>query len=183
MTNLLAKISNWKFILLSFLGFAYCIYLFQVYGEIMNVAAGVESPMIDMRKDYDINEINNFFTSIKAEGRAAHQFATGVVDMIFPFAYGSLFILLSAFFLKKITSPTSKWMYLSLFPIILMIVDYIENFNTLEMLDNFPELNAEMVASASQITGIKATLVDASMGLTLILGIIWLVKWMMNRGK
>ncbi len=36
MTQLLAKMANWKFILPSLLAFIYCLYLFQVYGEQLN---------------------------------------------------------------------------------------------------------------------------------------------------
>lgn len=183
MTQLLAKIANWKFIIPSLLAFIYCMYLFQVYGEQLNTLAGEASPIIDVRQNYDAEEIKTFFANIKPEGRQIHEFTTGVVDMIFPFAYGILFILLSAFFLKKITSPASKWMYLSLVPILLMIVDYIENFNTLAMLKAYPNLSEEMVSSASTITGIKATLVNISMFLPLFLGVIWGGKWLMNRNK
>ena len=183
MTNLLAKVSNWKFILPAFLGFIYCLYLFQTYGAQLNVLAGEEAPIIDMRRDYEVAEIKDFFTKIQPEGRQIHQFVSGVVDMIFPFAYGLLFILSTAFFLKKITSPDSKWMYLSLFPILLMIADYIENFNTLDMLEKFPDLTTEMVDSASTITGIKAILTNISMGLPLVLGVIWLIKWLRERNE
>jgi len=181
MTSLLAKLSNWKLIIPALLAFIYCIYLFQTSEAQMSELAGVHTPMIDTRSGYDLEEIQEFFTIIKPEGRAAHRFATGVVDMIFPWAYGILFILISAFFLKNLTDPDSKWMYLSLFPVLLMIVDYIENFNTLELLDTYPKLTAEMVDAASNITSIKTILTQLSMTLPLILGLIWLVIWGKNR--
>lgn len=183
MTQLLARISNWKLILPALLGFIFCIYLFQTYQAEMSSLAGEQIELIDMKRDYTVEDINSFFTKIKPEGRQIHQFATGVVDMIFPFAYGALFILLSAFFLKKITSPDSKWMYLSLFPVLLMIVDFKENLNTLNLLEQFPNLTAEMVDNASKVTGLKSILTEASMLLPVVLGIIWLIKWGMNRNK
>ena len=183
MTQLLAKAANWKFILPALLGFIYCIYLFQNGEAQMSALAGEKTPMIDVRQNYDAAEVKDFFTKIQAEGRAIHRHMTGVVDMIFPFAYGILFVLLSAFFLKKITSPDSKWMYLSLVPVLLMIMDYIENFNTLEMLDKFPDLSEEMVASAANITAIKSTLTSISMLLPVALGIVWGVQWFRSRNK
>lgn len=149
----------------------------------MSAIAGESTPLIDVRENYDLAEINDFFGKIKEEGREIHAFTTGVVDMIFPFAYGILFILLSAYFLKKITSPDSKWMYLSLIPILLMIVDFIENTNTLNLLETYPNLTAEMVDSAAQITSVKSMLTSISMFLPVSLGLIWGVKWVMNRGK
>ncbi len=177
MKNLLAKTSNWKFIIPALLCCAYCIYLFQSAQTKMSQIMGEEAIMIDVRSDYTLDEINDFFTKLKPEGRQIHQRAAGVTDMIFPFAYGALFILLSAFFLKKIARPDSNWMYLALFPIVLMLVDFKENFNTLNLLEKFPNLTNEMVDSAARITSLKAMLVNISMGLPLILGMIWLVKW------
>lgn len=179
----LAKASNWKLILPAFLVSAYCIYLFQTYQADMGAMIGEETLIIDMRSGYTEPEISEFFTQLKEEGRSLHHYVTGVVDMIFPIGYGLLFILFSAYFLKKITSPESNWMYLSLIPLLLMLVDYKENFNTLEMLSAFPNLTAEMVSSAAKVTSIKAMLVNVSMGLPLFLAIVWTVKWMYNRGK
>lgn len=177
MKKILSKYSNWKIILPAFLVFAYCIYLFQVYQSQMGEILGKETLMIDLRSAYTEREISEFFTQLKPEGRALHQFATGVIDMVFPIAYGFLFIFLSAYFLKKIASPTSNWMYLSLIPILLMIVDYKENFNTLHMLKTFPALTPDMVNSAAEVTDLKAMLTNVSMGLPLLLGFIWIIKW------
>lgn len=183
MKDLLVKTSNWKFIIPALLCFIYCIYLFQSAQTEMSQIMGEEAKMIDVRSNYTLDEINDFFTKLKPEGRQIHKRTTGVTDMIFPFAYGTLFILLSAFFLKKIARPDSNWMYLSLFPILLMLVDFKENFNTLNLLERFPNLTNEMVDSAAKITDLKAILTNISMGLPLILGIIWLVKWGLNKYK
>lgn len=181
MKSLLSKTSNWKFIVPAFIAFAVCLYLFQGAQERMNLLAGEEAPMIDMRNDYTMQEISDFFTKLKEEGRKIHQHTTGITDMIFPFAYGFLFILLSAYFLKKIAGPNSNWMYLSLIPILLMLADFKENFNTLNLLNQYPNLTEEMVAKASLVTGVKSTLTEISMALPIILGVVYLAKKFMNR--
>ncbi|MEM1123777.1 MAG: hypothetical protein AAGJ18_25285 [Bacteroidota bacterium] len=183
MKNLLANWSNWKLILPAFLGFVYCIYLFQGAESKMSALAGEHTPMIDVRENYDLAEINDFFKKIKGEGREIHAHATGVVDMLFPFAYGLLFILLSAYFLKKITSPDSNWMYLSWLPVLLMIVDFIENTNTLNLLETYPNLTAEMVDSAAKVTSIKSALTGISMLMPIVLGVVWGGKWLWNKRK
>ena len=183
MKNLLVKTSNWKFIIPALLAFIFCIYLFQTAQAKMDQIAGEEAAMIDMRNNYNLDEINHFFTKLESEGRKVHQQVTGITDMIFPFAYGMLFILLSAFFLKKITRVDSPWLYLSLFPILLMLADFKENFNTLKLLETFPYLTADMVDNASKITSLKAMLVNISMGLPVLLGIIWLIKWIMEKNR
>jgi len=181
MKGILASWSNWKIILVSFIAFVVCIYMFQSAQSKMGELAGKEVLMIDMRSDYDKTEINEFFASIKSEGREIHRHTTAVVDMIFPFVYGSLFIFLSAFFLKKIAGPESNWMYLALFPILLMLFDFKENLNTLNLLSSYPDFTEEVVSAASKVTGIKSMLTSASMLLPIILGVVWLVRWMINR--
>ena len=183
MKKLLTTASNWKFILPSFLAFIVCLYLFQVNQAKINAITGTESPIVDLRKDYDKAEIHDFFSQLTEEGRQIHTEVTSILDMIFPFAYGSFFILLSAFFLKQIIPSESNWIYLALIPVLLMIVDYIENFNTLAMLDAFPDLDEQKVAQASQITSIKNMLTYASQAVVLIPGLLFLIQWLRNRGK
>ena len=183
MKKLLTTASNWKIILPSFLAFMVCLYLFQEYQSEINAITGEESPIVDLRKDYDKAEIQEFFGLLKEEGRQMHRDITGILDMIFPFAYGSFFILVCAFFLKKITHSQSNWMYLALFPILLMLVDYWENFNTLGMLDAFPDLDAQKVVEASRITGLKNILTYVSQAIFLLSGLIYLFKYLRNRAK
>lgn len=161
----------------AFAASAFCIYLFQGYQTEMSNIMGEEATMIDMRSGYTLTEISDFFTKLKSEGRAIHRYATGVTDMIFPLAYGPLFILIIAFFLKKIVPKNSNWMYLSLFPVLVMITDYFENFNTLKMLESYPALTSEMVNDAASVTDLKSLLVNISIILPLILAILWGIKW------
>ncbi|MEM6801012.1 MAG: hypothetical protein AAF696_06380 [Bacteroidota bacterium] len=158
MKQLLITASSWKFILPAFIAFITCTYLFQPYQTQINAITGKESPIVDLRKNYDKAEIQDFFSSMGEEGRQIHKKVTGILDMIYPWAYGSFFILLSAFFLRKISPPNSHWIYLAFFPVLLMIIDYVENFNTLAMLEAFPDLDAQSVTEASQITAIKSLL-------------------------
>ncbi len=183
MKKLLAKTSNWKLIIPALLCCVYCIMLFQKAQSEMSQICGHEVEMIDVRNNYTLDEINNFFTNLKSEGRQIHRHATAVVDMVFPLGYGILFILISAFFLNKITHDNSNWLYLSLFPILLMLVDVKENFNTLNLLEKFPNLTKDMVQSAAKVTYIKSMLVNACLGLILILGIVFLIKWASNKYK
>lgn len=90
-------------------------------------------------------------------------------------------VFLSTFFIKKIAGPTSNFLYLALIPLVLMVFDFRENFNTLHLLDTFPYLTAEMVSKASDITGIKTILTNVSMALPVILVMIWAVKYLLAK--
>lgn len=64
-----------------------------------------------------------------------------------------------------------------------MVFDFRENLNTIHLLDTFPNLTAEMVSKASAITGIKTILTNISMALPVILGMIWVVKYLLAKSK
>lgn len=181
MIQLLARVSNWKFILPFFLLTAFLLYLFiQGQGE-MSVIAGEEVTLIDLWKGYDLERVTTFFEQLKPEGRAIHQHLTGVIDMIFPFAYGPFFILVFAFFLKGIFGNDSKWLLFSLFPLTTMGVDYLENFNTLAMLNSFPDITEAMVSKGSSYLKMKNLTSLVRNILFLVLGIAWIVKKVKNR--
>lgn len=177
MKKILAKTSNWRFIISAFLICVFCIFQFEQAQRVMSQIAGEEVTTIDVLKTYSLKEINQLFGKLQHEGREIHRQTTKVTDMIFPFGYGLLFILLSAFFLKKITRPEANWMYLSLIPILLVLVDFKENFNTLNLLEAYPNLTVEMVDSASKVTHFKTFLVYIFILMPTILGVIWGVKW------
>lgn len=183
MKNVLAKYSTWKLILPSFIAFAVCLYLFQSAQNDLSTIAGEPVVIIDMMPNYDKALINDFFTNIKPEGIAIHKFITSVVDMIFPIAYGVLFILLLAFFIKKILGPESNWMYLSLIPLALMIFDYQENFRILGLIDSFPDLDVAKVDRASSSSSIKSILTNVCFGMIVLFGLVLGSKTIYNRLK
>ena len=79
----------------------------------------------------------------------------GKVDMIYPIVYGVFFVLLLASLLKKLFSKKSKIIFLSFLPLIGVLFDYLENFNTLKLLNKFPNITPEQVDYGSQMTQIK----------------------------
>ena len=175
MIQLLAKYSNWKFILPFFLLTAILISLFTQGQNEISAIAGGDVTLIDLWENYNLEEIMSYFELIKEEGRAIHQRLTSVHDMIFPFAYGPLFILVFAFFLKNILDNESPWMIIALFPIATMGVDYLENFNTLKMLSAFPNLTDALVEQGSTYTEIKNKTSLITNVLFVALGLTYLV--------
>ena len=55
----------------------------------------------------------------------------------------------------KLFSEKSKIIFLSFLPLIGVLFDYLENFNTLKLLNKFPNITPEQVAYVSQMTQIK----------------------------
>lgn len=176
MIQLLAKVSNWKFIIPFLVFTVFLLHLFSVGEDKMSAIVGEEVTLIDLWSGYNLAEITSFFEQLKPEGRAIHKQLTGELDMIFPFAYGPLFILIFAFLLKTIFGKDSNWLLLSIFPLLTMGVDYMENFNTLILLKSYPNLSEVIVNKGSFFTEIKNLSIQIIKVSFVLLTIVWAVK-------
>jgi hypothetical protein len=175
--NILDKMSNWKFILPFFILFLiFPIFLFPYHQELMAKAAGEEIMPLDSRFSYSFNEVKTDFDKLGIEGRKVYRSAIGVVDMLFAVFYGPLFILVLAWLLKRLKGRNSNWILLSLFPLIGILFEYLENFNTLSLLDSYPAITESSVSWGEQMTRLKHIFLMLSVALMPILGIALLVK-------
>lgn len=182
MLPFLAKISNWKFITPLFFLFAwFSFYAFPHYGDQINEIAGEEVKILDLRNGYEYEEVKEDFGKMKEEGREINRFMTGKLDMVYPFSYGLFYLLVLVFLTRTLFGEDSKLIYLSFLPVLLMGIDYIENVNTLKLLNTFPDFTPEQVDFGSQVTQIKQVFVWLSSGLMLVLLLMWGIQRL--RGK
>ena len=177
MKGILVKMSNWKFILPWFILFlVFAILLFPHYQEKMAESAGQEVIPLDSRFSYTYNDVKNDFEKLGPGGRDTYRFVIARVDMLFPLIYGPLFILVLAWLLRKITGNDSRWILLSLFPFIGIIFEYLENFNTLSLIDSYPAITMESVSWGEQMTRLKHIFLLLSVGLMPLLALTLLIK-------
>ena len=182
MIKILQSTSTWKYILPLFILFCgVTFYIFPKYQSQLREIAGEEVKPLDTRFSYTLEEVVSDFEKLGVEGRHVYQFIVGRIDMIFPVIYGLFFILTLAYLLKKITPPHSKWMLIALLPVLGMLFDYLENFNTLSLLKNYPDLSAQGVAWGEQMTRLKHGFLFLSIGLILFLAIGVVIKKLMHR--
>ena len=177
MKNILVKTSNWKFILpFSILFLIFPFFLFPHYQGRMAEFAGQDVMPLDSRFSYTYDEVKNDFGRLGSEGRNTYRFVIANVDMPFPLIYGPLFILLLAWLLKKIFGEDSGWVFLALFPLIGITFEFLENFNTLSMLDSYPAITENVVSWGQQMTRLKHIFLMASVALMPVLGVILLFR-------
>ena len=177
MKNILDKLSNWKLLLPLFILFLiFPVVLFPYHQQRMAEFAGEEVTPLDSRFSYSYNEVKNDFEKLGVEGRKTYRFAIGVIDMLFPVIYGPLFILLLAGLLKRLAGRDSNWMFLALFPFIGILFEYLENFNTLSLLDSYPGITKEGVLWGEQMTRLKHIFLMLSVVFMPLLGIMLIIK-------
>ena len=179
----LSQLSNWKYIVACFVLFAvFSFYLFPEYQERLSEAAGEQVKPLDTRFSYSADEVRVLFEQLGTEGRDIYKGVVGL-DMVYPLVYGFLFILILAWFLKKITGPGSQWLMLALLPLIGVLFDYLENINTLKLLNRYPEISIDAVAWGERMTLLKHGFGLLSVALAALLAVVYLVKTLMHRKK
>jgi len=123
---------------------------------------GQHLPLLDTRHGYTCAEVKDYFEAIGVEGRAIYRFVVGRVDMVFPIVYGLLMLSAMAWLYRACGVRFPALVGFFCLPVLTMLFDYLENFNTLRLLKSYPELVESEVINASRITLIKRYLLIAS---------------------
>jgi hypothetical protein len=96
--------------------------------------------------------------------------------MVFPIVNSLLLMLILFNLLKKVNVPNSKWLYLSLLPILGGFFDFLENFNILNLLNSYPNITQDQVAMASLITSMKWFSSALVIGLIVVLIVMLMIN-------
>lgn len=110
-----------------------------------------------MPTGYDLNYATGLFNALGEDGREVYLTNQIPVDLIYPLLFGLTYSLLLVYFLKKLNKLKSPFTYLSLFPIIAGIADYLENIGIIRMLNNYPDLTETTVNVTNTFSIIKST--------------------------
>jgi len=143
--------------------------------KIMNFSNGIK--VLDMLPfGYDFEYVNNLFLELGSNGRNFYLYKQIPIDMIYPFLFGITYCLVLAFFLKKINKFDSPLIYLSLLPLIAAFFDYMENFGTINLLNNYPNISELEVKMNSSFTIIKSLTTTAFFIALLIILVFFAIK-------
>ena len=155
--NILSKNIQGKKVLVLFI-ITNLVYLFMVLvtiPKIMHFSNGIK--ILDMLPfGYQFDYVNDLFSALGLNGRSFYLYNQIPIDMIYPFLFGITYSLVLAFFLKKINKLDSLLIYLCLLPLIAAFFDYLENFGTINMLNNYPNISEVEVKINSGFTIIKS---------------------------
>jgi hypothetical protein len=109
-----------------------------------------------MPTGYDLNYVNELFSSLGENGRLTYLTNQIPVDMIYPMLFGLSYCLLLGYFLKKLNKLNSPYIYICVIPIIAGIADYLENIGIITMLKSYPDLTEISVKTTSLFSLIKS---------------------------
>jgi len=181
----LKNISNWK-LLLPFLLLFVAINVFVLPGfekKIFEIT-GENIKILDIRYSYTTLDVSTTLDKLGIEGRNFYRSITSKFDMVYPIIYSLFFFLLILAFIKhKITSNNSRPILFAFPPIVAAIFDYIENFNTLSLIDSYPAISTQTVHFGSQMTSLKWTFVGLSFLILFIAFVFWIVSTQVKKNS
>ena len=126
--------------------------------------------ILDLRFFYTGVEIERYFTALGEPGRNLY-FYNEIIDLIYPFAYTTAFMLLTIYLGQKTFKSQFPVKVALLLPLALFITDYAENCSILTMLSIFPE-KIFLYQIAGYITMIKQILLAFNIAALTILALI-----------
>lgn len=182
MKELLEKIAKPKWILLFFV--LYCVlslYAFPAALSKIKSPKKEEVKILDTRLHYSVRDVETLFLQLGPEGRATYASVASGLDMVYPLVYGILFVLVLAFLLQQVVKPRSPLLYLSLLPLLGVLFDYLENFNTLSLLRSYPQLSVNDVVRGEGLTRTKWSVLFFCFLIVLFLLIKWGVEKLSKR--
>lgn len=148
----------WFFILSNLIYFTM---LLMTIPKTMAFANGMN--LLDMMPlGYNSAYIQSLFEALGKEGRHAYLYYQLPLDMFYPLFYSISFVLMIAYFLKKLNKFNSALFYLCFLPIIGGITDYLENIGILSMLKTYPQMSESLMTSMNIFTIIKSMAVTAT---------------------
>jgi hypothetical protein len=129
--------------------------LFGILGIYIGIGQPLENSnekvkLLDVIFNYSNEQAYQHIKAYGKNGRNLCLFGTLVLDSIFPLAYGSFFAILLARLFKD-----TNYKLLILLPLLLIIVDYVENTHIALLLINFPEEMPLIAYTGSICTSIK----------------------------
>ena len=109
-----------------------------------------------MPSSYSSEYIHTLFTTLGNKGREVYLFNQIPIDMIYPVLFGISYCLLLAFVLNKLNKLNTILFYGCFFPLIAGIADYMENFNIIAMLTNYPNISSPIATMTNSFTILKS---------------------------
>lgn len=170
----LDRIATWPVFALLVILFILCYLGFQWRHKVMKgIASGHDVSLFDARDSYTPDEARDLLEMIGARGRRIYAVTQITLDVVFPFVYGGLFVIL----LFKLYGHPG---YVLLVPLITVVADLLENLTTVYLALSYKGLSSPVTRAASTFTTLKRS--GLIISLVLVLAGIAICVWRYRRG-
>jgi hypothetical protein len=124
--------------------------------QIRNYSGGKSIRILDLSfTGYSPEEVNTWLSEYTPEARKFAATFNATADSVYPVLYTAMLTFLLAWVYKNRIEPNSPVRYMVLLPLLMMLLDFAENFHIISMLKLYPEIPAEIVKAGSVFTILK----------------------------
>ncbi|HYE81450.1 MAG TPA: hypothetical protein VEG39_04685 [Clostridia bacterium] len=131
---------------------------------------------LDLQDNYTADDVCAFMEKLGEAGRLFYAKMILMLDFAFPLSYMLFWSAAIYFLLSRFLPCGSKLMYISLFPFVAGIADYLENILILCMLFSYPKVIKMIVVFSNLMTNVKDLFMWISLLLLLFGLLLYLVK-------
>jgi len=129
--------------------------------------------LLDLHFSYTPDMVDAYLSALGTEGRSAYITMALTSDLVFPVCYSLTLSIALVVMLRKLHITAGKLRYLSLFPFLIVISDWVENLSLAVITRAFPQRLDALVKFASFSTSLKWVLVISAFMLLLGLLSYW----------
>lgn len=138
----------------------------------INYLSGKDVQVLDLcLTGYTPTEVNTYLSDYTPEARSFAAKFNAIADTAYPILYTIMLSVVMAWVYKSRITQNKSFGYLLLLPLLIMILDFLENYHIITLLRNFPEITEEMVKAGSMLTVAKWGMFGIIL-LVIVLGII-----------
>ena len=142
-----------------FVGVCICAILMAIAALVIGVGQPIDGSnariqILDTMLNYSQEEAYEQIKAYGETGRTVCVFTTLILDSLFPLFYGSFMSLILVFLFQS-----TQYRMLIIMPLLILLVDYVENTHLAFLVINFPEELPHVVYWANLVTITKWTLV------------------------
>lgn len=118
--------------------------------------SGQKVEVVDLQiTGYSFEKASEILQAYSPEARIfAAKFGL-VADSFYPLAYTWLYLITFAWILKASRTDSSTLRFAFVFPLLTMVVDFIENYHIGQLMYSFPDITEQSVAASSLFTQLK----------------------------
>jgi hypothetical protein len=122
----------------------------------INSLSGKEVQVLDLcLTGYSPAEVNQYLSEYTPEARAFAANFNAIADTAYPIVYTIMLTVVLAWVYKSRIQLNKSYRYLLLLPLLMMVLDFLENYHIIAMLRLFPAIPEEIIKAGSMLTVAK----------------------------
>jgi hypothetical protein len=144
-----------------------------------NASRGADTPDLSML--YSTNDLYRMAESYGVDGRQEYVRIRFTFDLAWPLVYASFFASVTSWLFTRTFPAGSNWRLANLFPVLGMLLDFLENVSTSIIMLRYPSRTPVVDMLAPVFTFTKWTALGISLILLSIGIVVSLMKWIKDK--